>query len=495
MRNGALIRTLGRTLTRPQLTSSKILNPSLNYSSAVPKESSLRSDLESALGVKNVSSGESIVQHHGQDHGPYQGVPPDLVTWPRSVDEVSEVCKICYSHNSPIIPYGTGTGLEGGIAAINGGVCVNLSLMEDLECHVSDFSARVQPGVTREGLNQAVKTDGLWFPIDPGANASICGMAATGASGTNAVRYGTMKENVLNLEVVLADGRVMQTSGLGTRSSKNSAGYNLTGLMVGSEGTLGIITSATVKLHALPEAVTAAVVSFPNVQAAVDVVVSVLQCSVPVARIELLDEVQMAACNRYSNLDFADLPTLFIEFHGSESELRNQSELVKDIAGEHGGGEFHWAERPEDRTKLWTARHNAYFANIALIPGCRGIATDVCVPISNLPEAIARTKTAISEHGLVGPIVGHVGDGNFHSHLLFDPNNLDQFKACKTVANEIAKVAMDLGGTCTGEHGVGQGKIGLVEEQFGEVGIEVKRSIKRALDPTGLMNPGKVIKL
>merc|ERR1719334_869490 len=305
----------------------------------------LRQDLENVLGAANVSSGESVLHQHGQDEGPHAGRNPDLVVFPRSTEDVSQVCKICTQHSVPIIPYGTGTGLEGGIAAIQGGVTINVSrnMTSILNLYQEDFTAVVQPGVDREMLNAEIRSDGLWFPVDPGANASICGMCATGASGTNAVRYGTMKENCLNLEVVLADGRVLHTSGIGCRAKKSSAGYNLTSLFLGSEGTLGIITSATVSLHAIPESVAAAVVGFPSVQKAVDTVVMTLQCSVPMARLELLDEVQMMACNKYSGLSYPETPHLFLEFHGSEAEVESQTETVKEIAEGNEGGEFQWA--------------------------------------------------------------------------------------------------------------------------------------------------------
>jgi len=447
------------------------------------------------VGATNVSSGESILQQHGQDEGPHLGHNPDIVVFPSSTQEVSEVCKICSRHSVPIIPFGTGTGLEGGISALQGGVCINVArnMNSIKELFHEDFTAVVQPGVDRESLNAAIRTDGLWFPVDPGANASICGMCATGASGTNAVRYGTMKENCLNLEVVLADGRIIHTSGKGSRPSKSAAGYNLTSLFLGSEGTLGIITSATVRLHAVPESVAAAVVGFPTVQAAVDTVVTTLQCSVPMARIELLDEVQIKACNQYSHLDYPETPHLFLEFHGSEKEVESQIETVQAIAEENSGGEFQFAVQQEDRTKLWTARHRAYYADIAMLPGCRSLTTDVCVPISALPSLVNQTKADIKEHNLLGPMVGHVGDGNFHTMLLFDPDSPEQYKRCKEVANNMARRAIALGGTCTGEHGVGLGKMKLLEEQFGLEGIDVMRQIKAALDPQNLMNPGKIM--
>jgi len=457
-------------------------------------KSVIRRELESVLGVEQVSGSESVRNIHGQDEGPHIGAPPDLVVFPRNPQEVSEICKICTAHKVPIVPHGTGSGLEGGTTAINGGVAVDVvKCMENIrELHTEDFCAVIEPGVTREYLNQCLKSDGLWFPVDPGANASICGMCATGASGTNAVRYGTMKENVLNLEVVLADGRIIHTAGNGCRPLKSSAGYNLTSLMIGSEGTLGIITAATVKLHAIPDSVAAAVVCFPSVQSAVDAVVATLQCSIPIARVEFLDEVQMMAVNKYSGLNYPDKPHLFLEFHGSESEVSAQAEFVKDIVQQYEGGDFEWAVKQEDRTKLWTARHRAYYANLALRPGSKSVTTDVCVPISALPHMIQTTKDDIVASGLIGPIVGHVGDGNFHTMLLFDPENIEERDKCKEVANRMARKAISLKGTCTGEHGVGLGKKHLMVEQFGEDGMQVMISIKKSLDPNNLMNPCKI---
>jgi len=455
----------------------------------------LRQDLVGLLGEAHVSGSVSVRDQHGQDEGPHKGAPPDLVVFPSCTQQVAEVCKICSSYQVPIMPHGTGTGLEGGTTAVRGGVAVDLvKNMEDIrEMHTEDFCAIVEPGITREGLNQSLKADGLWFPVDPGANASICGMCATGASGTNAVRYGTIKENVLNLEVVLADGRIIHTGGKGSRPRKSSAGYNLTSLMIGSEGTLGLITAATVKLHAIPESMAAAVVSFPTVQSAVDAVVSTLQCSIPIARVEFLDEVQMMACNKYSGLNYPEKPHLFLEFHGSDGEVSAQAEFVKDIVEQYGGSEFEWAVKQEDRNKLWTARHRAYYADASLRPGCRIVTTDVCVPISALPEIVQSTKDDITANGLIGPIVGHVGDGNFHSMLLFDPENEEEKARCKAVANRMASKAIALGGTCTGEHGIGLGKKELLLEQYGPEAVQVMVSIKKALDPNNLMNPGKVI--
>ncbi len=402
-----------------------------------------------------------------------------------------------------------------------------------LDYHPEDFDVVVQPGVTREGLNQHVRHDGLWFTVDPGANASICGMCATSASGTNAVRYGTMKENCLNLEVVLPDGRILNTGGEGKRPRKSSAGYNLTNLFLGSEGTLGVITKATVKLHALPEATAAAVVSFPTIQAAVDTVVTALQCSIPMARMELLDilavqvrylklrlhvlhwiiQAFLQAGNKHSNLSLKEEPTLFLEFHSSEAGLKEQTAMVADIAAENGGSEFQWALQPEDRTKLWTARHKLYYASLGLKPGHRSVTTDVCVPISKLPEMIMKTREDVDKTGVtgwhriypllgccmftqshsLGPFFGHVGDGNFHVILLFNPEDHEEYKRCKEVAFRMASLSLELGGTCTGEHGVGTGKIRLLQAQVGDVGIDTMWAIKKAVDVKGIMNPGKVL--
>jgi len=455
---------------------------------------SIRKELESVLGEGKVSINETIRNLHGQDEGPHIGAPPDLVVFPSNTLEVAEVCKVCQTHKVAIVPHGTGSGLEGGTTAVNGGVAVDVvkNMQNIREMHAQDFCAMIEPGITREYLNHSLKSDGLWFPVDPGANASICGMCATGASGTNAVRYGTMKENVLNLEVVLADGRIIHTAGNGCRPLKSSAGYNLTSLIIGSEGTLGIITAATVKLHAIPDSIAAAVVSFPSVQSAVDAVVATLQCSIPIARVEFLDEVQMMAVNQYSGLNYPDKPHLFLEFHGSETEVSTQAEFVKEIVQQHEGGDFEWAVKQEDRSKLWTARHRAYYANLALRPGCKSVTTDVCVPISALPYMIQTTKDDIVASGLIGPMVGHVGDGNFHTMLLFDPENQEEQAKCKEVANRMARKAISLKGTCTGEHGVGLGKKHLMAEQFGEHGMDVMISIKKALDPHNLMNPRKI---
>lgn len=486
---------LTKSLQRPMQTSSITASQLQNLKKLTESDSAaLSTRLAAIVGDSNVSLAEAVRTQHGQDEGPDKGAVPDLVVQPGEVGEVSEICKLCYADSIPIIPYGTGTGLEAGISALHGGVCVDVSRMDKiLDYHPEDFDVIVQPGVTREALNHHIKDDGLWFPVDPGANASICGMCATSASGTNAVRYGTIKENCMNLEVVLPDGRILHTGGEGKRPRKSSAGYNLTNLFVGSEGTLGIITQATMRLHAQPEAVAAAVVSFPDVQSAVDTVVMILQCSLPMARMELLDSLAIKSCNLYSNLTLKEEPTLFLEFHSSEAGLEYQTSTVAEIAKDNGGSDFAWATKTEDRNKLWTARHKLYYAGLGLRPGSRSVTTDVCVPISHLPEMIATTREDIDKSGVTGPILGHVGDGNFHVFLLFDPEKPEEYKIGKEVSHRMASRALELGGTCTGEHGIGTGKIGLLQAQFGDVGIDAMWSIKQAFDPKGIMNPGKVL--
>ncbi|XP_053558908.1 probable D-lactate dehydrogenase, mitochondrial isoform X2 [Bombina bombina] len=401
---------------------------------------------------------------------------------------------MCYEHNVPLIPFGTGTGLEGGVSAIKGGVCFNMTRMDKiLNLNAEDFSVTVEPGVTRKALNSYLRDSGLWFPVDPGADASICGMAATSASGTNAVRYGTMRDNVINLEVVLPDGRILDTAGKDRVFRKTSAGYNLTSLFVGSEGTLGIITKATLRLHGIPEAVVSAVCSFPSVQAAVDSTVQILQCGVPIARIEFLDDVMIDACNKFNRLNYPVLPTLFLEFHGTERGLEEQVQQTEEITQLNGGSDFTWAKDQEERNKLWTARHNAWYAALALRPGSRGYATDVCVPISKLPEIIVETKKDLLDSRLTGPIAGHVGDGNFHCIMVLNLDDPDEVSRVKEFTNRLARRALAMNGTCTGEHGIGLGKRKLLMEEIGEVGIETMKQIKATLDPKNLMNPGKVI--
>ncbi len=439
---------------------------------------------------KRFSTAEAVRAHHGHDESHFPDALPDAVVWPHSTDEVVEVVKLCHQHRVPVIPFGVGSSLEGHILATNGGISIDLSEMNQIvTIHDEDMDAVVQPGVTRKTLNAALHGTGLFFPIDPGADASLGGMASTRASGTNAVRYGTMRENTLGLEVVLADGRVIRTGG---RARKSSAGYDLTRLFVGSEGTLGIITELTVRLHPLPEAISSATCSFPDVASAVQTVIQTIQLGVPVARIELLDTLTVQAVNRYSKTTLRESPMLFFEFHGSPTGVEEQAQTVQEIARDNGGQDFEWATRPEDRSRLWQARHDVLFACLNLQPGSRGISTDVCVPISRLAEAIAGTQEEIAATGLIAPIVGHVGDGNFHVVILTEPDNPDQVHAAEALGRRIVERALLLDGTCTGEHGIGIGKKDFLLAEHGE-GVAVMASLKAALDPLGLMNPGKVI--
>uniref|UniRef100_A0A493TA10 Probable D-lactate dehydrogenase, mitochondrial n=1 Tax=Anas platyrhynchos platyrhynchos TaxID=8840 RepID=A0A493TA10_ANAPP len=420
--------------------------------------------------------------------------PPDAVVWPQDVAQVQELAALCHRHRVPMVPFGTGTGLEGGVNAVQGGVCFDLSRMATIsELSLEDFSVAVEPGVTRKALNSHLRGTGLWFPVDPGADASLCGMVATGASGTNAVRYGTMRPNVLNLRVVLPDGSLLHTAGPGRHARKSAAGYDLTSLFVGSEGTLGFLTQATLRLHPLPEAVAAAVCSFPSVQAAVACTVQVLQAAVPVARIELLDEVMAGACSRYSRLELPEAATLFLELHGSQQGLAEQQQQAEELVRLHGGSIPAWARAPEERERLWSARHSAWFAALALRPGCQGYSTDVCVPISRLPGVVVETQRDLRDAGLTGPMVGHVGDGNFHCILVFHPDDPDEARRVHDFAERLGRRALAAGGTCTGEHGVGLGKRELLREELGPQGLDTMRRIKAALDPHHLMNPGKVL--
>ena len=446
--------------------------------------------LAEALGAR-FSTAEAVRRHHGVDASYHAEALPDGVAFAQSTEEVAEIVKVCARHACPIVPFGVGSSLEGQVQALKGGVCIDLSRMDEvLEVDAADLNCRVQAGVTRKQLNQYLRDTGLFFPIDPGADASLGGMAATCASGTNAVRYGTMRDNVIGLTAVLADGRVVRT---GTRAKKSSAGYDLTRLLVGSEGTLGIITEIGLKLHGVPEAMSAAVSSFETLEGAVNTVILTIQMGIPVARIELLDEVQMDAINRYSDLDYPVRPTLFFEFHGSEASVAEQAERVGEIAAEFGGGDFRWATRQEERSHLWQARHDAYYAALALRPGAKGWATDVCVPISRLADCIMETKRDIEEAKLLAPIVGHVGDGNFHLVFVINPDDENEMRRSEEVNDRMVLRALEMGGTCTGEHGIGYGKIGFLEAEHGG-GVEVMRQIKAALDPQGILNPGKIFR-
>ena len=427
---------------------------------------------------------------HGQSETWHRAPPPDAVAWPESTEEVSRILAICNRHGCPVIGWGTGTSLEGHALATHGGLVLDMMRMDRvLDIRPEDMLAVVQPGVTREALNTDLRATGLFFPIDPGANASLGGMAATRASGTMAVRYGTMRDAVLALEVVLADGTVIRT---GTRAAKSSAGYDLTALMVGSEGTLGIITELTLRLHGQPEDVAAAVCAFPSLDDAVNCVAMTMQMGIPMARIEFMDPIAMRAVNLHSGTDYPEKPHLMIEFNGAPESVRANAESFGEIAGDCGGEGFQWAASPEDRKKLWEARHAAYWATLKLRPGATGVVTDVCVPMSELPGAVGAAATDMAEAGILGNIVGHVGDGNFHTLLLIEPDNAEELARAKKVANAMSRRAIAVGGTVSGEHGIGLGKRGLMEEQHGPAWA-VMGTLKAALDPKNILNPGKVV--
>ena len=448
-------------------------------------------ELKALLG-KRVSTSAAVREQHSHDESYHTPQAPDAVVFPRSTEEVSEIVKACARKKVPVIPFGTGTSLEGHVVALHGGVSIDTSNMKEiLSVNSEDMDATVQAGVTRIQLNTHLRDTGLFFPVDPGADASLGGMAATRASGTNAVRYGTMADCVLSMTVVLADGRIIRTS---RRARKSAAGYDLTHLMVGSEGTLGVITELTLRLYGIPEAISSAVVSFPDMESVVNAVILTIQSGIPIARIELLDEVQMDAVNKYSKLDYPVQPTLFLEFHGSTSGVAEQTTAVEEITADFGGADFKWSVLPEERSTLWQARHDAYYAGLALKPGSRGIATDVCVPISRLAECILETKADVDDSFLVAPLVGHVGDGNFHLVIVVDPDDPNDIKEAKRISDRLVLRALAMDGTCTGEHGVGVGKIDFLEAEHGEA-INVMRAVKTALDPDNIMNPGKIVRL
>ena len=439
---------------------------------------------------ERVSTSAAVLASRSRDESYHEPMPPDAVCFPNSTKEIAEIVKICAAHSTPVIPFGTGTGVEGNAIALHGGICIDLSQMKDiLAVNASDLDCTVQAGVTRKQLNEHLRDTGLFFPIDPGADASIGGMAATRASGTNAVRYGTMLENVLGLRVVLPDWGIISTS---RRARKSSAGYDLTRLFVGSEGTLGVITEVTLKLYAVPAAISAAVVSFTDIEGAVNAVIHTIQQGVPVARLELLDEVQMEAVNRYSNLNYPVQPTLFMEFHGTEAGVKEQAELVGTVVSEFGGGGFQWATEPETRNKLWQARHDAYYAAQALSPGRKGWPTDVSVPISRLAECIIETKKDLEDSFLIATVLGHVGDGNFHVVFLIDPDAPKEIAEAERLNERLVMRALALDGTCTGEHGVGIGKKKFLRLEHGDA-IDLMHAIKRTVDPQNIMNPGKVL--
>jgi D-lactate dehydrogenase (cytochrome) len=437
-------------------------------------------------------TGQSFRELHAHTTTYIPSQLPDGVAFPESTEEVQEIVRICAEHRVPVIPFGTGTSLEGHVNAPGGGISVDLLRMDRiLAVNTEDLDCTVQPGVTREALNTHLRDTGLFFPIDPGANASLGGMASTRASGTNAVRYGTMKDNVISLEAVLADGSVIKT---GARARKSSAGYDITRLLVGSEGTLGIITSLTLKLYGIPQAISGGVCPFPSVDAACQAVIATIQMGVPVARIELVNQLQMRALKMHAHLDYPESPCLFVEFHGSDTGVAEQAETFGAIADEYGGGPFLWTKVAEERAKLWKARHEAYHASHLLRPGAKGLSTDVCVPISRLAECIAETEADIAEAGLVAPIVGHVGDGNFHVLVLMDLNDPAEIARCEAFVARLNARAIAMEGTCTGEHGIGQGKIGHIEQELGHT-VDVMRAVKKALDPHNILNPGKIFPL
>jgi D-lactate dehydrogenase (cytochrome) len=438
------------------------------------------------------SAAQVVRDQHGRDESWAMPSPPDAVVFPHSTEEVVEIVKICAAHGLPIIPYGAGTSLEGHVTAVQGGVSIDLMQMNQiLKVNAEDLDVVVQPGVRRKQLNEYLRDTGLFFPIDPGADASIGGMVSTRASGTNAVRYGTMRENILALTVVMADGRVIRTS---KRAKKSAAGYDLTRLFIGSEGTLGIITEITVKLYGIPEAMAAATCSFASLEGAVNSVIQTIQAGIPVARIELLDDVQARAINAYSKLSLPEQNMLMLEFHGSEAGVAEQAEMVQAIASEHGGEGFQWATKAEDRAKMWEARHAAAYACKALRKGCEIMATDVCVPISRLTECILETKEDVVKTGLTAPLVGHVGDGNFHLSVVVDRSNPQEVAVVEEFSERLVHRALRMEGTCTGEHGIGRGKMKYLTAEHGEA-VAVMRAIKKALDPENLMNPGKIFSI
>ncbi len=442
---------------------------------------------------KRISTGKSVRANHSHGEGWDRPVLPAAVAFPESNEDVLAVVRTCAAYTTPIVPFGAGSSLEGHVVPPPNALSLDLTRMSHiLEVSDADLDCRVQAGVTRRQLDRHLGKRGLFFPVDPGADATIGGMVATGASGTTTVRYGAMRENVLGLTVVLADGSLIRTGG---RARKSSAGYDLTRLFIASEGTLGVITEITLRLQGIPESISAAVCHFERISGVVESVIEAIQVGIPLARSELVDEVQMEGFARHSGLDeMAIAPTLFLEFHGSEAAVREQAEAMAEIVARNGGSAFRWATRPEERTRLWQARHDAYYACLALAPGKRGMVTDACVPISRLNECIEETKRDIDEHGLVAPIVGHIGDGNFHSVVMCDPESAAEIAAGKAFVTRLAERAIAMGGTCTGEHGVGTGKLDLVEREHGAA-VATMQAIKRALDPHDLMNPGKVVRL
>ncbi len=449
--------------------------------------------LKARFGI-NCSTALVVREQHGRDESAFTTVPPPAaVVFAESTQDVSDAVRLCAQYQVPVIPFGVGSSLEGHLLAVQGGISIDLMRMNKvLSINPEDLLVVVQPGVTRKQLNEEIKSTGLFFPIDPGADATIGGMSATRASGTNAVRYGTMRENVLALEVVTASGEVIRT---GTRAKKSSAGYDLTRLMIGSEGTLGVLTEITVKLYPLPEAISAAICSFPSIEAAVRAVIQTIQLGVPIARVELIDHNAVRMVNAYAKLGLREEPMLLMEFHGSPAGVKEQAETVQEIASDFGGNAFEWATTPEERTRLWTARHNAYFAALQSRPGCRAISTDTCVPISRLADCLLDSIAETDASGIPYFLVGHVGDGNFHFGYLIDPNNQQECATAEALNQQLVHRALRLGGTCTGEHGIGLHKMDFLRTETGEGAVDMMRTIKRALDPHNIMNPGKIFSM
>jgi D-lactate dehydrogenase (cytochrome) len=457
---------------------------------AVPE--ALLQALKTRFGA-NCSTAMAVREQHGRDESSFQAPPPAAVVFAESTQDVADVVALASQYAVPVIPFGVGSSLEGHLLAVQGGISIDVGRMNKvLSINAEDLTVTVQAGVTRKQLNEEIKSTGLFFPIDPGADATIGGMSATRASGTNAVRYGTMRENVLGLEVVTASGEVIRT---GTRAKKSSAGYDLTRLMVGSEGTLGVITEITVRLYPLPEAVSAAICSFPSIEAAVRTTIQVIQLGVPIARVELIDHNTVRMVNAHSKLGLREEPMLLMEFHGSPAGVKEQAETVQDIATEFGGNAFEWATTPEERTRLWTARHNSYFAAIQSRPGCRAISTDTCVPISRLADCLLDSVAEADASGIPYFLVGHVGDGNFHFGYLLDPNIPKEREIAEELNHKLVTRALALEGTCTGEHGVGLHKMEFLVTEAGAGAVDMMRTIKRALDPKNIMNPGKIFSL
>jgi D-lactate dehydrogenase (cytochrome) len=440
-----------------------------------------------------MSVAEAVRIQHAHTTTWVQNQPPDAVVFPHSTEEVQAIVRICATHGLPVIPFGAGTSLEGQVNAPFGGICLDFRDMNKvLAVHAEDLDCVVEPGVTRKQLNSYLRDAGVFFPIDPGADASIGGMTATRASGTNAVRYGTMKDNVLAIKAVLANGEVITTS---RRARKSAAGYDLTRLLVGSEGTLAVTTEITLKLHGIPEAIAGGICPFPSVEAACQATIATIQSGIPVARIELLDALQVKAVNAYSKLTLPESPMLCVEFHGSPTGVEEQSALFGDIAADLGGGPFEWATKAEDRSRLWQARHDAYWAALGLRPGAKALATDVCVPISRLAECVVQTQVDVEESGLIAPIVGHVGDGNFHLSILVDMADADEIRRTEEFMERLVERALSMEGTCSGEHGIGQGKMKYLKSEHGEAALLAMRGIKTAFDPLNIMNPGKIVTL